>query len=239
MSVIPNLPGSAQDIFTVSDAWSRAYPDAHAGVLVLRGVQNPAQHKGLEEQKGALEQELLRRYAGMDRAALLQIPILRAYDDYYRRFKKTYHVQLQLESILFKGKTIPAVAALVEAMFMAEMNTLLLTAGHDLDKVRLPLTLEVAKGSESYVLLRGETQTPKAGDMMICDRGGIVSSIIYGPDQRTQITSQTHAAVFTVYAPTGVPAELVERQLSEIQAHARVIAPGAEVVLSRVYGAAA
>jgi len=41
---------------------------------------------------------------------LLEHPILKAYQEYYRRFKKTYHVQLQLESLLFKGKSIPSVA---------------------------------------------------------------------------------------------------------------------------------
>ncbi len=98
---------------------------------------------------------------------LLNHPILQAYDAYYRQFKKTYHVQLQLESILFKGKSIPSVAALVEAMFMAEVDSLLLTAGHDLDTLHLPLTLDAAQGAETYTLFRGEPQTPKAGDMMI------------------------------------------------------------------------
>lgn len=233
---IPDTAGKAQGIFTVSHEWSRAYPDAHAGVLVLRGVMNPPQHAGLQERKSTLEDELRQRYGSMNREALLQNPILKAYDAHYGRFKKTYHLQLQLESIVFKGKSIPAVAALVEAMFMAEMDTLLLTAGHDLDKVRLPLTLDTARGSESYILLRGEPQAPKAGDMLIRDQEGIVSSIVYGPDQRTQIDPQTRNAVFTVYAPIGVPVAAIERQLGEIGANAQLIAPRAEVVLSRIYG---
>src|SRR5574341_1565707 len=178
-------------MFQVSDSWKSTYPDAQASVLVMRGAANPAHHAELEKRKAALEDELRARFAGQDRAALLQHPVLQAYDAYYRRFKKTYHVQLQLESILFKGKSIPSVVALVEAMFMAEMNDLLLTAGHDLDSLQLPLTLDVAKGTESYVLLRGEAQTLKAGDMMISDSKRIISSIVYGPDQRTQITAQT------------------------------------------------
>ncbi len=229
--------GNPQDIFRVSHEWSRAYPDAHAGLLVLRGVSNPAQHEQLQSRKGALEAELRQRYAGMDRAGLLQNPILRAYDQYYGRFRKTYHVQLQLESLVFKGKSIPAVAALVEVMFMAEMDTLLLTAGHDLDKVRLPLTLDVARGSETYTLLRGEAQSPKAGDMVIRDQEGIVSSIVYGPDQRTQIDPQTTNAVFTIYAPVGIPFEAVQAQLAAIRVNAQLVAPSAEVLVSRVFGA--
>ena len=128
---------------------------------------------------------------------------MRAYKDYYRRFNKTYHVQLQLESILYKNKSIPSVSALVEAMFMAEMKNMLLTAGHDLDAVQLPLILDVSTGEESYVLMRGDEQTVKPGDMLIADRVGVISNIIYGPDQRTQIRASTRSAIFTVYAPAG------------------------------------
>ena len=142
--------------FQVSDVWRNTYPAAHAGVLVVRNVANPAHHAELEVRKAALEEQLRSQFAGQDRSALLRNPILQAYDSYYKQFKKTYHVQLQLESILFKGKSIPTVAALVETMFMAEMNGLLLTAGHDLDALQLPLTLDVAKGTESYIQLAKE-----------------------------------------------------------------------------------
>ncbi len=224
-------------MFQVSDAWKATYPTAHTGVLVMREVINPPHHAKLEKRKAALEEELHARFAGQDRTALLSHPILQAYEAYYRQFKKTYHVQLQLESILFKGKSIPSVAALVEAMFMAEINDLLLTAGHDLDTLHLPLTLDAAQGTESYTLLRGEPQTPKAGDMMIRDSEGIISSIIYGPDQRTQITAQTRNVIFTTYAPSGISEEAVTNHLHEIQRNVELIAPNSTVELLKVFSA--
>ncbi len=222
--------------FELSNAWKKAYPQAHAGVLVLREAANPAHHEALEERKSALEEGLRKRFAGLDRAALLRNPVLQAYDAYYKRFKKTYHVQLQLESSVFKGKPIPSVAALVECMFMAEMDGLLLTAGHDLDKLRLPLTLDVASGTESYTLLRGEPQVTKAGDMLIRDGEGIISSIIYGPDQRTQINPATRNAAFTIYAPTGIDPQDVKRQLEAIRDFALLIGPETKMEMLEVYG---
>ncbi|HEY9152741.1 MAG TPA: phenylalanine--tRNA ligase beta subunit-related protein [Anaerolineales bacterium] len=224
-------------MFQLSDSWKATYPNAHAGVLVMREVINHPHHAGLEKRKAALEEELRARFAGQDRGALLSNPILQAYDAYYRQFKKTYHVQLQLESILFKGKPIPGVAALVEAMFMAEMNDLLLTAGHDLDSLHLPLTLDVAQGTETYTLLRGELQIPKANDMLIRDSEGIISSIIYGPDQRTQITAQTRNVIFTTYAPSGINEEAVMNHLKQIQQNVEAIAPNAKVEMLKVFGA--
>jgi DNA/RNA-binding domain of Phe-tRNA-synthetase-like protein len=203
----------------------------------MRDVANPASHAELEQRKVALERDLRSRYAAQDRAALVQLPVLQAYAAYYRRFKKTYHVQLQFESIVFKDKAIPSVAALVEAMFMAEVKNLLLTAGHDLDSVHLPLTLDVAQGDERCILLPGQEQRLKAGDMLIRDGLGVVSSIVYGPDQRTAINAQTHHVVFTVYAPAGIAEETILSHLHDLQENVLLVAPGAQVELLHVFGA--
>jgi len=118
---------------------------------------------------------------------------------------------------------------------MAEMQDLLLTAGHDLDGLSLPLTLDVATGTERYTLLRGEEQTLKAGDMMIRDGKGIISSIIYGPDQRTQITPATRNVVFTVYAPPRINERTVSDHLQHIKENIMIFAPQAQVELLSVY----
>src|SRR5688500_4543235 len=119
--------------FQVTDRWRTTYPDAHAGILIMANVSNPAHHADLQARKEALEADLRTRYT--DKSALATLPIIEAYNAYYRKFEKSYHVRMQLESIVFKGKSLPGVAALVEAMFMAEIDDLLLTAGHDLDSL--------------------------------------------------------------------------------------------------------
>lgn len=225
----------SNQMFEVTSAWKSAYPEAHMGVLVMRVVSNPVHHPDLENQKAALEEQLRAHFSGQDRGTIANHPILRAYGEYYRRFKKTYHIQLQLESIVLKGKSIPSVAALVEAMFMAEIQDMLLTAGHDLDRLQLPLTLDVATGNEKYTLLRGEEQVLKAGDMMISDQAGVISSILYGPDQRTQITSNTNNVIFTVYAPPGIGEESVVEHLQHIKENVMVFAPQAKVESLNVY----
>ena len=222
-------------MFEVTSAWKSVFRDAYVGVLVMREVINPAQHPELEKRKSELEEQLRSQFSGQDRAALSNHPVLQVYHTYYRRFKKTYHVQLQLETIAWKGKSIPSVSALVEAMFMAEVKNMLLTAGHDLDTLQLSLILDVSKGSESYTLLRGDQQTLKAGDMMISDQSGVISSIIYGPDQRTQITAETRNVIFTVYAPSGIDKQAVTQHLQDIQEYVRIIAPQARVESLSVY----
>jgi DNA/RNA-binding domain of Phe-tRNA-synthetase-like protein len=223
-------------VFMVSEAWKTAYPGAAVGVLAMRDVINPERHAALDKRKEELENQLRFRFSGYDRAALKALPTIQAYNTYYKRHKKTYHVQLQLESVVLKGKSIPRVAALVEAMFMAELKNLLLTAGHDLEAVQMPVKIDVAEGTERYLRLNGQEQVLKPGDMMIADAQGVISSVIYGPDRRTQITSETRQVLFTVYAPSDIGEQAVHNHLQDIQANILLIAPEADVELLEVYG---
>jgi len=223
-------------VFTVSEEWKTAYPGAAIGILTMRDVVNPQRHTALEKRKEELERDLLSRYAGYDKARLKALAVLEAYNAYYRKFKKTYHVQLQLESVVFKGKSIPSVSALVEAMFVAELKNLLLTAGHDLAAVHKPVGVDVAEGSERYIRLNGQEQQLKPGDMMIADAQGVISSVLYGPDQRTRITEGTQQVLFTVYAPPGIGEEAVGEHLGDIAANVLLVAPQAQVETLKVYG---
>jgi DNA/RNA-binding domain of Phe-tRNA-synthetase-like protein len=223
-------------MFNVTESWKTIYPDAHAGILAMRGVENLSTHTELENRKKALETHLRAQFAGQERKALENIPVIAAYNAYYKKFKKTYHVQAQLESVVFKDRSLPSVAALVEAMFMAEVKNLLLTAGHDMNRLKFPVTLDVASGNEAYTLLRGQEQALKAGDMFMFDQEGIISSIIYGPDQRTQITPATRNVLFAVYAPAGIGTDTVEHHLQDIRDYVLVVSPNAKVEMLQVFG---
>jgi DNA/RNA-binding domain of Phe-tRNA-synthetase-like protein len=223
-------------VFIVSDRWKSTYSEARVGILVMRDVSNPQRHKELDKRKAQLEEELRSRYAGYDRAALKAIPTLAAYDAFYKGFRKTYHVQLQLESVVLKGKSISSAAALVEAMFMAELQNQLLTAGHDLDFVQPPVRIDVADGSERYVRLNGQEQELKPGDMMIADTQGVLSSVIYGPDQRTRIRPGTTNVLFTVYAPQGVERQSVIEHLQDLRDNVMVVSAEALAETLAVYG---
>lgn len=222
-------------MLTLTETWKMAYPTASVGILAMRDAANPSACPALQARKAALEAELRARFAGKSRDDIKALSEMQAYAAYYKRFKKTYHVQLQLESVALQGKSIPSVAALVETMFMGELKNFLLTAVHDLDAVQPPISINVADGSESYVTLSGESQMLKPGDMFIADAAGVLSSIIYGPDARTQVTPDTHSVLFTVYAPEGILPETVKRHLEDTRDFVWLIAPDAEVIALNVY----
>ncbi len=222
-------------MLNVSEEWKRAYPDAHVGILIMRDVENPPSSPALEDEKRQLEEDLRTLFHG--RSSLKDLEPIKAYQDFYKKFKKTYHVLSQVESIVFKGKSVPRVAALVEAMFAAELRNMLLTAGHDLDSVKGRLKLDVARGDEKYVRINGSEQMLKAGDMIISDSEGVISSIIYGPDLRTRINSGTRNVMFTVYAVPGISEQALRQHLEGIEANVRLIAPNSTTETMRVYAA--
>lgn len=222
-------------MIAIADNWKAAYPEGHVGILAMRGVKGPERHPELDRLKKELEEDL--RSLFKDAAQLKALDPIRAYQAYYKRFKKTYHVVQQLESVAIKGKAIPRVVALVEAMFMEELRNMLLTAGHDLDKINQPLTLAVSDGSETYVRINGTEQVLKAGDMMISDAEGVISSVIYGPDRRTMIVPATENALFTVYGVPGVTQQAILQHLQGIASNIRVVCPEARIEELGVYGA--
>ncbi len=224
--------------FTVTDDWSKTYPGAAVGLLAMRAVSNRVDDSALGQRAHALEVELRRRYAGWDRAALRASPIMAAYHAYYRRFSKTYHVMLQLESVVFKGLPIGGGEPLVRAMLMAELDTLLLTAGHDQRALRWPIGIDVATGQERYASIGGREQVLKAGDMYIADQAGILSSIVYGPDARSRIVADTREVLYTVYAPPGIGSEQVRVHLANLESLIRVASPEASTEAMRIEAAA-
>ena len=221
-------------MITLSASFTSHYPGAAIGVLALKNVSNPKNDEALSQRKRELETELRMRFDEYDRKKLLEHPILAIYQSFYKRFKKTYHVQLQLESIVIKDKSIPNVAALVESMFMAELDNLLLTAGHDLDRVELPIVADVANGDETYTKINNQDQTLKSDDMYIRDASGILSSVIYGPDARTKINPETTRVLYTTYAPAGIPQELLIKHLKGITEIVQIFAPDATISLNQV-----
>ncbi len=222
-------------MITVSETWKTTYPGAVVGILAMRDVVNPDHHPALDARKAELEERLRSRFAGVDKAALKALPTIQAYTAYYKRFKKTYHLLLQLESVAIKGKPIPRVAGLVEAMFMAELDDLLLTAGHDLERIQMPLKLDVSDGSECFTRINGQEQVLKPDDMFIADAQAVISSIIYGTDRRTQITSETKQVFFSTYAPAGIEEQAVRQHLENIRDNVEIIAPEAEVMSLQVF----
>ncbi len=157
-----NQTGEVQPMITASANWKSSFPGASFGIMVIEEVLNSAGNCLLEERKALLEEELRERHLGKSRKQIGQEPPFGAYEKYYRRFGQGYPVLHQVETVAVKGKPLFSPSPLVAAMFMAELKNGLLTAGHDLDKVSLPIFLDVSEG-ERHISQWGEDKEPPEG----------------------------------------------------------------------------
>lgn len=224
-------------MINITNLWHDTFPGAHVGVLLLSltgSVDNSPRPTPLDARKCELERALREQYGGWTRADLLALEPLQAYGRYYKHFGNTYHVQGQLESVL-KGKPLPSVSPLVDANFAAELETFVLSASHDADLLETPLTVSVSRGDEPFVQLGGRERALRAGDMMMSDSKSVVCTVLSGQDARTQIVPTTRRALYVAYAPIGVGAEAVARQLETIRRNVLLFAPDAQTERLEVY----
>lgn len=212
-----------------TEAWIIAHPGAVIGLLELSGVENSHRSLLLDNRKREIEAELAERYRELSRQELKALPVMSAYTRYYKRFKKTYHVQLQVESIAQKGKKLPNVSPLVDANFMAEVETFVLTAGHDVIKLQEPVVIDVSREGDHITQMNGANKSIRAGDMVMRDADGISCSILYGQDNRSPIVPETVHVLYVAYAPSGVSAGVIESQLQKIEENVRQFSPKAIV----------
>ena len=213
-------------------AWHTAHPGAVIGLLELSGIHQPETSPLLNQRKRETESRLRQRYLGSTRKDIAAHPVIAAYIRYYKRFSKTYHVLLQAESVALKDKSLPDVCPLVDSAFISEMETFVLTAGHDVDLLQPPILIDVSHEDEQMVQMDGTTKVIRAGDMIMRNAEGISCSILYGQCKRSPITAQTKHVLYVAYAPSGVPKETVQAHLQGIEANIRLFSP--EAVLEQI-----
>ena len=219
--------GSSKEAMAMEIRWDPAWGTLAAGWMLLDAGGNPPVSEALEAECRRTEEELRRRHDGADRGALKDLPVYRDYEAYYRRFGKSYHVRMQLESIL-KGKKVPPVSTLVTPLFLAELETGVLSAGYDPLRLAFPLEARPGREGETYGLLgKGREQAVVPGDLALADQGGVVGTILHGPDQRTCLDRDSRGALYVVYPVPGLRAETVHRHLDRVRDLVRLVLPEA------------
>jgi DNA/RNA-binding domain of Phe-tRNA-synthetase-like protein len=222
---------------SATSEWHAAHRGATIGLLEISGIDNSRTPTLMDEHKRAIEAYLREQYKDFKRTDFLALPVMSAYDQYYKRFNKTYHVQLQLESIVLKGKGLPSVSPAVDAYFMAEVETLILTAGHDVKKLNDPLLIDVSQEGDFIRQMNGTGKPIRAGDMVMRDAESTRCSILYGQDSQSLISADTTHVLYVAYVPIGISIDIIEDQLQKIEENIRLFSPQAIVEQQRLLSA--
>ena len=219
----------------LNPSFTAKYPAGSLGALAVRRVQNVPKCEQLDQKALEILDSLKLKYDGLERPALKKLYPLKAYTEYYKKFGQNYQVLPQLESVLKGKKTLTGQPALIQAMFMAEIDSLLLTGGHDLNKLKLPLTVTIAGEGEGYTSISGREAAAVPGDMLLRDGQGIIGTVLNGPDSHSRITAETRAVLFVIYAPPGIQEADILNHLNRIEDYLRLFSPRAETELKAVF----
>lgn len=222
-------------MLTISENVRKFYPKFKAGILTAELTDGPVCRDSFLKMKQEELSELKKRHGNYERKGFIDTEPACFYRDYYKRYRKTYPVLLQLESVLLKGRDIPDAGIFVESMFLAEIKNLILTAGHDMDKMEFPLTVDTAKGGEAFCGITGCEQFLSKDDICLSDQSGIISSILNGPDSHSRIGEDTGKAMFFVYGTEGVSEQLILRHLNETGYFLSVYVPGVHIDQVRIF----
>nr|WP_288824868.1 hypothetical protein [uncultured Clostridium sp.] len=210
----------------------KVYPGTIMGVLIVRGISERAVCK--KEDEAIFLKELREKYEGFTRKELKEQSPVDAYASYYKKFGQSYHLLAQLDSMLNGKKVCDSKLPLLQSMFFNELESMMLTAGHDLNRLKPPLRLNLAAGNEVYQSISGRDVTAAAGDIILSDSVRVFSSILKGPDYDTRITPDTSDVLFTIYAPPGIGAPKVKTALKKLEKRILALAPNCKTEILQV-----
>ncbi len=197
-----------------------AYPDLKVSIVEVRFSGEPKFNQEIIDLKKALENKIKSDYKNPE-----NLERVIKYNLFYKKFDSKVPMEFQIKSIL-NNKEIPMIHPVLICMFIAELKNIILTAGHDLDKLEDD-TIEVLRsnGTEEYTKINEKVQKLKNNDIFAIDGTGIISSVLYGPDSRTKITDETENFLFMCYS-FGLSNEEIENHMNDIIGYLKTLVKG-------------
>lgn len=151
------------------------------------------------------------------------------YFRYFRKFKKTYPVMMQFESVLLKGREFPRWNAVTAVPFLAELETHVLCGTHDVDRLMGPVELYQAEEKTPFEGLRGDEVHTYPGDVTGRDAGGIIFSMIAGADARTCARAESRHVFYPVFGVPGQAPDALRSAQARMAEYAALLAKDAQI----------
>lgn len=150
------------------------------------------------------------------------------YFRYFRKFKKTSPVMMQVESFLLKGRPFPEGHYTNAVAFLTELKTRCLLGSHDADMIEGDLIIYQETEKTPFPSIHGGEAHSYPGDITCRDDISVVVSMIAGADARTCLNENSRHVLYFAFATPGMEAETVKGYLEQVEQYAKVLAPGAK-----------
>lgn len=149
------------------------------------------------------------------------------YFRYFRKFKKSYPVMMQVESFLLKGRPFPEGEYINAVAFLTELETHMLLGTHDADKIEGDVVFYNETAKTPFTGMINPDSHSYPGDITGRDDKGIIISMIAGADDRTCIHEDTHRVIYLMFTLPEISDEEVTALAGKIREAALTLAPTA------------
>lgn len=151
-----------------------------------------------------------------------------SYFRYFRKFKKTYPVMMQVESFLLKGKLFPEGRYTNAVAFLTELKTRCLLGSHDADMIEGDLVIYNETEKTPFPSIHGGEAHSYPGDITCRDDLSIVVSMIAGADARTCLNDNSSHVLYFAFGTPGMREDALTGYLEQVREYIEVLAPGSE-----------
>ena len=170
--------------------------------------------------------QLRQNYTDYDRKTVFgENPYVR----FFKKFKKTYPVMMQFESVMFKGRPFPEFNPVSEVAFLMEIVTHVLSGAHDIDRIRGTVELYSAVCKEEFPGLRGTPFHTYPDDFCGRDEAGIIFSEIAGADERTCAKQESTHILYPVFGTPELDETVIRNAMDVLIRYIQVLSPNARI----------
>lgn len=153
------------------------------------------------------------------------------YFRYFRKFRKTSPVMMQVESFLLKGRPFPEGKYTNAVAFLTELKTKCLLGSHDADKIAGDMIIYTETEKTPFPGIRGDEVHSYPGDLTCRDDESVIVSMIAGADERTCLRDSSRHVLYFAFGTPGMETDTLKSYLDQVLTYVRVLAPAAETRL--------
>ena len=151
------------------------------------------------------------------------------YFRYFRKFKKTYPVMMQVESFLLKGRPFPEGRYINAVAFLTELKTRILMGTHDAERIDGDIVIYTEAEKVPFPSIHGSEGHSYPGDTTGRDDSGVIISMIAGADSRTCLHEDSTHVLYLAFGTPSTSAEVLHECLDQAEEYVRTLAPSAEL----------
>ena len=179
-------------ILSLSSVFASKYPSASVGYALIKGIKVNKQNLALEAEK----KELLLKYKDLSPENINKFSEVQAYRKMYQQMRVDLHSRKPSPEALLmrivRGKGLYTVNTCVDAYNLVVMKNRVSLGAFDLDKLKLPCRVDIAKGGEQIDLLGKGLTKLRSGEVAYFDQIGAYNlDYNYRDADRTKITDKT------------------------------------------------